>query len=94
MKMYVILESIDMDDKNFKANKHSVMEVAMKFYSKIKKMMKKSKTHRSALDMNLGDVREIENLNIGNNSSLQQSKDMKVLKKEMIGMSLKKMMSM
>ena len=45
MKMYVALESIGMDDENFKANKHSVMEGAMKFYSKIKKMTKKSKTH-------------------------------------------------
>ena len=93
MKMYVALESIGMDDENFKANKHSVMEGAMKFYSKIKKMTKKSKAHRSVLDMNLGDVREIENLDIGNNSSLKQSNNMKVEKKQMIGILLKKMMS-
>ena len=43
--------------------------------------------------MNLGDVREIENLDIGNNSSLKQSNNMKVEKKQMIDILLKKMMS-
>ena len=57
-------------------------------------MTKKSNTHRSVLDMNLGDVREIENLDIGNNSSIMQSKDMTIAKKEMIGVLLKKMVSM
>ena len=44
--------------------------------------------------MNLGDVREIENLDIGNNSSIMQSKDTTMVKKEMIGVLLKKMVSM
>ena len=54
------LDSLDMNEK-FDVNKHSVMEGTMKLFSKLRK---RSKTHRSVLDMNLSDVREIENLGV------------------------------
>ena len=67
------------------------MEGAMKLYSKMKK---KSKTHRSVLDMNLGDVCDIENIDRCNNYSNNKSDDRSLVKREIIGVLLKKMESL
>ena len=52
MKLYKAMEDIKMDDSAL-ANKHGNMEDTIKLYSKMKK---RSKTHRSVLDMNMSDI--------------------------------------
>ena len=86
MKLYKTMESLDIDslDMNdkFQVNKHSVMEGAIKLYSKLRK---KSKTLRSVLDMNLSDVREIENLISSDFNTIGKSNDSVTIKRELIG---------
>ena len=92
MKLYKTMESLDIDslDMNdkFQVNKHSVMEGAIKLYSKLRK---KSKTLRSVLDMNLSDVIEIENLSNSEINTIAKSKDSVTIKRELIGALWKKM---
>ena len=58
-------------------NIHSVLEGAMKEYSKMKR---KCKTHRSVFDMNIQDLRMIENCC----QTINQSNRKKDIKKEII----------
>ena len=57
MKLYKAIEGLDTSDSSELTNKHSIIEESMKLYKKLKKL---SNTHRSILDKNRGDVREIE----------------------------------
>ena len=57
MKLYTVMEGIDNIDSSLVSEKHSIMETAIKQYSKLKKI---GKTHRSVLDKNQRDVHDIE----------------------------------
>ena len=57
-------------------------------------MKKVSKSHRSVLDMNLCDVRDIENSDISNGTRIIQSDNKFDVKDEMIGLLLTKINSM
>ena len=56
MKLYRAFADFRLDGDLIN-DKHEILEKAMKVYSKMKRM---SKTHRSVVDKNLSDVREIE----------------------------------
>ena len=57
-------------------NKHSLLESAIKAYSKTKK---KCKTHRSVLDMNSHDLRIIKNIcrSVGSIDKSESKRDIK-----------------
>ena len=92
MKMYLALDSVKMDE-NLINEKFSIMEGAVKNYSKFKRI---GKTHRSVCDRNVKDVDEIANsipLNVEDHSShigTNQNGSVNV-KNELIGLLLDKM---
>ena len=86
---YKVMEDVNLNDDLLKGVKHSIMKDTMKLYSRMKK---KSKTHRSVIDMNMVDIREIQNMD--QRRSLGSGvAEVTSVKKEMIGVLLKKMES-
>ena len=81
------MEDIETNDNASKGVKHSIMEDTMKLYSKMKK---KSKTHWNVINMNMVDVREIQDMD---NRGLSGVVGITSVKKEMIDILLKKMES-
>ena len=68
MKMYLALDGVKVDE-NLINDKHSIMEGAVKIYSKLECQ---GKTHRSVCDRNVKDVNEIANsipLDVDNSSN-------------------------
>ena len=57
MKLYKAFRELTVEEFSLIANKYSLMESAIKKYSKLKK---KGKTHRNVLDRNNDDILEIE----------------------------------
>ena len=87
MKLYQVVKDVKIES-NVTLNKHSILEGAMKLYLKLKR---KGKSHRSVIDRNLRDVSEIENSICVNDNRIQQSNANAIVKKEMIGLLVKKM---
>ena len=56
MKLYKAVESLDLKSDPT-VNRHSILEDSMKLYAKLRK---KSKSHRNVLDLNRGDLDDIE----------------------------------
>ena len=83
MKLYKVIQTIPMTEE-LSTNKHFLLEEAIKEYSKMKR---KCKTHRSALDKNIQDIRMIEK----SCQSINQSNNKRDIKKEVICELLKKM---
>ena len=91
MKLYMAFKDVSSDSPtNELPDKHSIMEKAIKLYSKL---TKKGKTHRSVLDRHGGDLRDIQKafpLIADRNSVTNENTHIKV---EMIGKLLDKMYS-
>ena len=97
MKMYKALNDFELDEK-LKNEQHSIMEGAIKLYSKLKRQ---GKTHRSVCDRNVGDVNKISrsipldvNINDGNDHDRYIFNGNERVKKEVIGLLLDKMTCM
>ena len=91
MKMYKVLQSVDLDpDKT--VNKHHILESSMKLYNSLKKV---SKTHRNVLDKNRVDVTEISNCYNDYNdvidNTINKSRIKTEKQSELIGALVKKM---
>ena len=86
---YKVMEDVNLNDDLLKGVKHSIMKDTMKLYSRMKK---KSKTHRSVIDMNMADIREIQGMDQGRSLGSGVA-EVTSVKKEMIGVLLKKMES-
>ena len=92
MKLYAALKDLSPDGTVIDMpNKHSIMEGAMKMYSKL---TKKGKTHRSVLDRNGSDLREIERAFPVANYTNKEDNENTHIKREMIGKLLDRMYSM
>ena len=89
MKLYKAMEGLDVSDTEL-TNKHAILEDSMKLYKKLKKV---SKTHRSVIDKNMADVREIESITPNRLLSFDASVE-KDIKKETICLLVTKMNSM
>ena len=94
MKMYKAFESVEVDTE-LANEKYSIMEGAIKIYTKLKR---KGKTHRSVADKNVADVNEIANSIPLNVNRLTQSDENHtgpigngLVKSELIGVLLEKM---
>ena len=57
MKIYKALKDLEADKDIILSDRYSIMEGAMDKYCQMKK---KGKTHRSVIDRNSADIREIE----------------------------------
>ena len=90
MKLYKAMEGLDTSDCHELTNKHSILEDSMKLYKKLKKV---SKTHRSVMDKNMRDVREIEAA-LPNRLQSFESTVGKDIKKKTVCLLVKKMNSM
>ena len=91
MKMYKSFESVELGPE-LTNEKHSIMESAIKFYTKMKRT---GKTHRSVCDRNVADVNEIARripLNINSRSKSDENhSDHGRIKSEIIGVLVNKM---
>ena len=91
MKLYLAFSELSEEEHSAITDKYSVMEGAIKKYSRMKK---KSKTHRSVMDMNGDDILEIErSIPLHRNRNYKSEKDTHI-KVEMIGKLVNKMNSM
>ena len=91
MKLYLAFSELLEEEYSAITHKYSVMEGAIKKYSRMKK---KSKTHRSVMDMNGDDILEIEqSIPLHRNRNYKSEKDTHI-KVEMIGKLVNKMNSM
>ena len=90
MKLYLAIEKLSVIADST-VNRHSVMEDSMKLYLKLKKQ---GKSHRSVIDRNRRDVREIENsisINMNETDGLTSVSRKTVVKSELIGLLVKSM---
>ena len=91
MKMYRAFDSVELDEK-LANEKHSIMEGAIKTYTRLKR---KGKSHRSVCDRSIADVNEIAGsipLNINTKyKSVETPSDTARIKSELIGVLLNKM---
>ena len=91
MKMYRAFDSVELDEK-LANEKHSIMEGAIKIYTRLKR---KGKSHRSVCDRNVADVNEIASsipLNIHTKyKSVAPPSDTGRVKSELIEVLLKNM---
>ena len=86
MKLYKSITEIEKGGEVMD-KKHSILESAIKLYLKLKKV---SKTHRSVVDLQMGDVMDIENSTVNNNKNNKSDNGMRV-KEETIGLLVKTM---
>ena len=91
MKLYKAFRDMSEEDFESIPNKYSIMEGAIKKYSRLTKL---SKTHRSVLDINMDDITDIERSTpLHVNKTVQSNENTHIKAKVMIKL-LNKMVSM